>query len=107
MLSSPISPERPRQAAPPLVAMSSTSRAVMPVGPRRCLPRSSAARDSIHRDALSVEAEPSQPSPTGTPAARNSRTGANPPPPMSMFDEGQCATPTPALPSRETSAGFG
>src|SRR6202042_3425334 len=79
-VSSPISPERPRQAAPPLVAMSRTSRAVIPVGPFRCLPRSSAARDSTHRDALSVEADPSQPSPTGTPAARNSGTGAKPPP---------------------------
>ena len=87
--------------------MSSTSRAVIPVGPSRCRPSRSAARDSIHSDALSVDADPSQPRPTGTPDARNSRTGANPPPPISMLEEGQCATPTPAAPSRATSAGFG
>ena len=87
--------------------MSSTSRPVIPVGPRRCLPSSSAARDSTHSDALSVHADPSQPSPTGAPAARSSLTGANPPPPMSMFELGQCATPTPAAPSRVTSEADG
>ena len=87
--------------------MSSTSRAVIPPGPSRWLPSSSAARDSIHSDALSVQADPSQPRPTGAPAARNSRTGAKPPPPMSMLELGQCATPTPAAPSLVTSAGDG
>ena len=87
--------------------MSSTSRAVIPVGPLRCRPSSNAARASIHSEALSVDADPSQPRPTGTPAARNSRTGAKPPPPISMFELGQCATPTPAAPSRVTSAWFG
>ena len=55
----------------------------------------------------SVDAEPSHPSPTGTPAARNSGTGAIPPPPISMFELGQCATPVPHLPRRAISASFG
>ena len=41
-----------------------------------------------------MEAEPSQPRPTGTPAARSSRTGASPAP-ISWLEHGQCATPVP------------
>ena len=35
------------------------------------------------------------------------RTGAIPPPPISMFELGQCATPVPQLPSRPISTSFG
>ncbi len=49
-------------------------------------------RASIHSHAESVDAEPSHPRPTGTPAARNSETGAMSPPPMSVLELGQCAT---------------
>ena len=87
--------------------MSSTSRAVMPAGPHRCRPSRSAPRASIHSEAQSADEDPSQPSPTGLPATRSSRTGANPPPASSMFELGQCATPTPAAPSRAASASFG
>ena len=103
----PISPARPRHPAEPRVAISSASRAPVEAGPRRNRPSKSALRASIHSDAESVDAEPSQPRPTGTPAARNSATGAIPPPPMSMFELGQCATPVPHPPSRAISAEFG
>ena len=52
-------------------------------------------RASIQSDAESVDDEPSHPRPTGAPAARISATGAMPPPPIIMFELGQCATPTP------------
>ena len=103
----PNSPVRPRQAAPPRVATSSASRADHAAGPSFIRPSSRQLRASIHRLAESVEAEPSQPRPTGTPAARNCFTGAIPPPPIIMFELGQCATPTPAAPRRSISAGFG
>ena len=41
------------------------------------------------------------------PPARNSLTGAIPPPPIIMLELGQCATPTPAAPSRRISAPSG
>ena len=87
-------PARPRQAAPPRVAMSSTSRAVMPAGPVRCRPSSSAARDSIHSDALSVEEDPSQPSPTGHAGrAQLAHRGEPAAADAACSSCGQCATP--------------
>ncbi len=90
----PISPSRPRQRAPPRVAMSRASRACMASGPPRRRPSSSALRLSIQSDAESVDDEPSQPMPTGTPAARSSATGASPAP-IIWFELGQWATPVP------------
>ena len=92
--SSPISPARPRQAAPPRVAISRASRAVIAPAPCRSLPCSIAVRASSHSDAESADAEPSTPSPTGAPAARSSATGDSPLPRI-MLDDGQCAAPDP------------
>ena len=77
--SSPISPVRPRHPAPPRVAISSASRAPVDAGPPRSRPSSIALRASIQSDAESVDDEPSQPSPTGDPAARRSATGSDAP----------------------------
>ena len=52
---------------------------------------------------LSLEALPSTPKPTGQPARLSASTGAQPDP-NRIFDVGQCAIPTPALPNRLTSA---
>ena len=130
--SSPISPARPRQPALPRVARSRTSRAekytesacpasslpspALPLRspcsalrcrwPSRSRPTSRALRASVHIDAESVLAEPSTPRPTGTPAARSSRTGASPTP-SSRLELGQCATPVPQEPSCAISAGLG
>ena len=57
-------------------------------------PSRSALRDSIQSDAESVDDEPSHPMPTGTPAARNSCTGARPAP-IIWLELGQWATPVP------------
>ena len=92
--SSPISPVRPRQAAPPRVAISRASRADIEPAPWRSLPCSIAVRASSHSDAESADDDPSTPSPTGAPAARSSATGASPLPRI-MLDDGQCAAPTP------------
>ena len=91
---------RPAQARPRRRGWRSPARRgpASPSGPPRSRPSSSALRASIHSDAESVDAEPSQPSPTGTPAARSSATGAMPPPPIIMFELGQCATPVPQRP---------
>ena len=56
-----------------------------------------ACRASSHSDAASADDEPSTPSPTGTPAARRSTTGAMPDERIRLLD-GQCAAPTPAAP---------
>ena len=104
--SSPSSPVRPRQAAPPRVASSSAIRAVPAAAPLRSLARSIAWRASSHRLAESADDEPSTPSPTSTPAARRSTTGAIPDDRIRLLD-GQWATPTLAAPRRATSAAFG
>ena len=54
------------------------------------------------RDGL-IEAEPSTPSPTRTPASTSSRVRATPAP-SRRFDVGQCATPTPVAANVATSA---
>ena len=97
---------RPRQAAPPRVAISSASRACIAPAPPRSRASSSAPRVSSHSDAQSADAEPSQPIPTGTPASRSSRTGARPAPRI-WFELGQCATPVPQRPNRSISAWLG
>ncbi len=66
----------------------------------------SAARASVHIDAESVDADPSQPSPTGTPAVRISRIGARPAP-IIMSELGQWATPVPQRASESISSLFG
>ena len=104
--SSPISPVRPRQAAPPRVAISRASRADIEAAPCRSLPCSIAVRASSHSDAESADDDPSTPSPTGAPAARSSATGDSPLPRI-MLDDGQCAAPTRAAPSRVTSSASG
>ena len=86
---------RARRAHPSTAGPGACARAAA-----RCGPPSTATRES-------VDAEPSHPRPTGTPAARSSRTGAMPPPPIIMFELGQCATPVPHLPSRAISSAFG
>ena len=52
---------------------------------------------------LSFEAEPSTPRPTGAPAASSSQVRQRPEARV-MFEVGQWQTPTPAAPSRVTSA---
>src|SRR2546422_206648 len=52
---------------------------------------------------LLLLAGPSVPSPTGTPAAHISGTGAAPPLASFMFETGQCATLTPFFPKSDTS----
>jgi hypothetical protein len=56
---------------------------------------------------MSLLDEPSQPSPTGVPAPRRSVTGQIRSLPRIMFELGQCATPTPAAPSRVISGASG
>ena len=102
----PSSPSRPRQPAPPTVATSSAIRAVPAAAPLRSLASSIAWRASSHSEALSADEEPSTPSPTLTPAARRSTTGAIPDARIRLLD-GQCAAPTPAAPSRPISSSFG
>ena len=104
--------ERPRTAAPPRVAISSASRAVIhsllrsgsevesrvcgPSGgsrPMRSRASSIAWRASSRMFDASLLADPSTPSPTRTPAARYCLTGAMPEA-SRMFEQGQCATPT-------------
>ena len=81
-------------------------RAVPTAAPLDNLANSIAWRASSHSDAESAEDEPSTPSPTCTPAARSDTTGAMPDERI-MLLLGQCATPTPAAPSRITSSAFG
>ena len=69
-------------------------------GPRTTAGRPAGGRGaarpvSSQSEAQSVEADPSHPIPTGTPASRKAFTGAMPPPPISMFELGQWATPVP------------
>ena len=64
--------------------------------PRRARATRIAARSSSSMSSVSAEEGPSVPSPTGTPAARSSATGAMPQP-SSAFERGQCATAQPAL----------
>ena len=74
-------------------------------GRRAQLARSIACAASSHRLA-SADDEPSTPSPTSTPAARRSTTGAMPDERMRLLD-GQWATPTFAAPRLATSPGSG
>ena len=93
----PISPRRPKQPAPPMVAHSSAMRASAAPAPLRNFANSIASRASIHNEAQSADDEPSTPSPTCTPAARNSIIGAMPEE-IIMLLLGQCAAPIPAAP---------
>ena len=102
----PNSPIRPRQAAPPRVAISSAVRAVIASAPSLSFASSRAWRASSHIDAESADDEPSTPSPTGHPAARSDVTGAIPDDKIRL-ELGQCATPTSAAPSRLISSPFG
>ena len=104
--STPSSPVRPRHAAPPSVAISSDMRAVAAAAPFRNLASNIAWRASSHNEAASADDDPSTPSPTGTPAARRSTTGAIPEARIRLLD-GQWATPTPAAPSRAHLVGIG
>ena len=85
--------------APPSVAISSASRAVIASGPKPTRCSSSACRTSATICAPSFDAEPSTPSPTGTPASRIFFTGAMPDA-SRMFEHGQCATPVPVRANR-------
>ena len=66
----------------------------------RCAPPSTATRSRSTPSRRSRDRR-------ARPRPRNSGTGAMPPPPMSMFELGQCATPVPHLPSRAISSSFG
>ena len=83
----------------PASAVRDWTRARIAAGPPRNRASRSAPLASIHIEAQSVDAEPSQPSPTLTPASRISRTGARPPP-INWLLLGQCATPVPQRASR-------
>ena len=85
---------RPSTRAPPRVASVSASRAVNAAGPAATRCSSSAWRVSASRCDESLDAAPSTPSPTATPASSIARTGAMPDA-SRMFDDGQCATPVP------------
>ena len=78
----------------------------MASGPPRRRPSSSALRVSIQSEAESVDDEPSHPMPTGTPAARNSATGARPAP-IIWFELGQWATPVPQRRQSSISSALG
>ena len=90
---------RPSTLAPPSVAISSASRAVIASGPKPTRCSSIACRASASMLLVSLEAEPSTPSPTGTPASRMRRTGAMPEA-SRMFEQGQWATPVPVRAKR-------
>ena len=85
---------RPSTCAPPSVAISSASRALIASAPRETRCRSIAWRASPSRSPESFDAEPSTPSPTFTPASRMARTGAMPLP-SRQLEQGQWATPVP------------
>ena len=93
---------RPSTAAPPRVAISSASRALIASAPRATRCNSMAWRASPIRSPASLEAEPSTPSPTFTPASRIARTGAMPEP-SRQLEHGQCATPVPERANRSIS----
>ncbi len=78
----------------------------MEAGPLRSRPSRRALRVSIHSDALSVEAEPSQPSPTAIPSSFQRRASIVPWP-IIMLELGHWAAETPARPSRATSVSLG
>ena len=61
---------------------------------------------SSHSDRSLLEAAPSVPRPTATPAASSAGTGATPEAPF-MLDWGQCTTPTLRSASSAISAGVG
>ena len=71
--SEPSSSSRPRQRAPPTVAARRLSRAVSASGPPRNRAASSAWCSSSTIRPDSLDADPSTPSPTGTPASSRSR----------------------------------
>mmetsp|Transcript_23745 Transcript_23745/g.42566 ORF Transcript_23745/g.42566 Transcript_23745/m.42566 type:complete len:225 (+) Transcript_23745:1745-2419(+) len=85
---------RPSIFAPPRVAISSASRALIALAPDATRCKSIACRASATRLPASLLADPSTPSPTGTPASRIARTGAIPDPSL-QFEQGQWATPVP------------
>ena len=64
-----------------------------------------ACRASANRWLLSLEAEPSTPRPTRTPASRMARIGAMPEA-RRMLELGQCATPQPVRAKSAISSGF-
>src|SRR5205085_4730935 len=84
----PISPARPRQSAPPVVARPRASCTVIARGPFPARAANSAALISALSSPDSFEAEPSTPSPTGLPAEQSAPTGATPAPKRAL-DEGQ------------------
>ena len=96
--------DRPSTRAPPRVAISSASRAPIAAGPSRSRATSIACRASSPRWLLSFDADPSTPSPTGTPASRIARTGAMPLASRAL-EQGQCATPVPVRANSAISSG--
>mmetsp|Transcript_23954 Transcript_23954/g.52417 ORF Transcript_23954/g.52417 Transcript_23954/m.52417 type:complete len:211 (-) Transcript_23954:253-885(-) len=104
---SPMS-SRPRLAAPPLVAIRRASRADSAVGsPPAMLTRCSsmASLASAIRFWLSLQAEPSTPRPTFTPASSIFLTGAMPDA-KRLLEEGQWATPMPSCANSAISSSF-
>ena len=91
--SEPMSSRR-STAAPPRVPSRIASRAVSAAPPSRPRATRSACLTSRKRSPRSLDAEPSTPSPTRTPASSMSRTGATPAPSL-RFEDGQWATPVP------------
>ena len=77
-----------------MVASSRPSRTVSACGPPTARANSTECRSSSTSDAASLDAAPSTPSPTGTPASRRSRVRQMPAPSRAL-DDGQCATPVP------------
>ena len=86
-----------------MVAISRASITVRASGPPRARANSSECRTSSTRDPASLEATPSTPRPTATPASRRSLARAMPEPSRALED-GQCATEVPVAASLAMSA---
>src|SRR5699024_1100315 len=91
-VSEPNSPSRPNSRAPPSVAISRACRAPTACGPLRARAINSAWCISPTSGVNSLEAGPSTPSPTRTPASNSSVTRQIPAP-RRPLEVGQCATP--------------
>ena len=78
--SEPIWSSQPSTRAPPIVASSNAARTVRACGPPTARANSTEWRTSSTSDAASLDAAPSTPRPTGTPASRRSRVRQMPAP---------------------------
>ena len=94
-----------RTEAPPSVAISRASRALMEFAPffTRCSKSNCLASDS--KCPASLDADPSTPRPTFTPPSLISRIGAMPDPNL-QFEQGQWATPVLVLANKLISSEF-